>query len=93
MRPKHPWLLQRFPNPPTHRNPDKEIKELKKRLKPAVQELEHVRKEYRALQIGVRPFTLKMIEVKAWYQRVRREVTRLKQRLRVLEASRKLPRK
>ena len=89
MRPKHPWLPQRFPDSATHRYRDKEIRNLKKRLIPTVRALEHVRREYRAMQIGFRPFTLEMIEVKARYQRIRMEVTRLKQKLRVLEARRK----
>jgi hypothetical protein len=89
----HWWLPQEYPKSPPHPNLEKEIRQGTRRAERAEREFNTIRKKYQAIQPGARPFSLKMIEVKAKYRRARLECTQAKEQLKILLAIKKARKK
>jgi hypothetical protein len=80
----HPYLPQEKLKLPVHPNLEREIREAIRRVQRAKREFEQARKDYLPVQKGVRPYTVKAIQITSRYRRSRRELTVANEALRQL---------
>ena len=85
-----PWLPQEYPQPLPKLDLDAQIAALKESIARIEREIKPIQSRYYKLRKKfVGPFSVEMIAARASYDRVRRQQSKLKQRLRTLRIRKK----